>query len=200
MKTKMIREAVAAFDDPEALEEAVSALQSAGVDRAYLSVLAPPSAVEGPSDNEPEAGGNPSPAREAVVSDTDLRQVRVLGTGLAATIAAMAAAGVTVATGGAAAATVAAAAAVAGGVGIAGTLIGRQLADEHTTFLDAQLASGGVLLWVRIRDPEIERSVLEVLRRHSTKVAIHEYPVGGARRLPTGIIPTAIVEGAARSR
>src|ERR1700730_16002809 len=40
MEGSTIREAVAVFDDPERLESAVSALQSAGIDRSELSILA----------------------------------------------------------------------------------------------------------------------------------------------------------------
>src|SRR5262249_37603343 len=63
--------------------------------------------------NVRRAAADPATLREPVVSDTDLRQGRVLGTGLAATIAAFAAAGFTVATGGVGAATVIAAVAAA---------------------------------------------------------------------------------------
>ena len=69
----------------------------------------------------------------------------MLGTSLAATIAAFAAAGFTVAVGGVGAA-IAAAAVTAGGVGAASTLFGRKLANDQTSFLDAQLARGGLLL------------------------------------------------------
>src|SRR6202008_252719 len=99
------------------------------------------------------------------VSDTDLRQGRVLGTSLAATVAAFAAAGVTVATGGRES-PIPAPAAAAGGVGAVSTLFGRKLADDQTSFLNAQLARGGVLLWVRTRDASRERNVLDVLRRY----------------------------------
>src|SRR5260370_1194810 len=68
--------------------------------------------------------------REPAVGDTDLRQGRVLGTSLAAVIAALAAAGFTVASGGVGAAALAAAAA-AGGAGAAGTLIGHKLAQDE---------------------------------------------------------------------
>jgi hypothetical protein len=173
-----VREAVAVFDEPEGLECAMSDLQSNGVDRADLSILAPPSPPG--SGTAPRRANNLATQREAVVSDTDIRQGRVLGTGLAATIAGFAAAGITVATGGVAAATIAAAVAAAGGVGLAGTLIGNRLADEHISFLDAQLARGGVLLWVRTRDTAAEKMVLEVLRRYSTVVSIHDRPVGRA--------------------
>lgn len=169
MEIVTIREAVAVFDKPESLEAAVSDLQSHGVDRADLSILAPASPADGPD-----------APREAMVSDTDLRQGRVLGAGLAATVAGLAAAGATVATGGAAAAAIAAAAAAAGGAGIAGTLIGHQLENQHNSFLDAQLAAGGVLLWVRTRDNAAEKAVLDVLRRYSSNVAIRDRRVGSS--------------------
>jgi hypothetical protein len=179
MENKAIREAVAVFDKPEDLEETISELQSSGVDRADLSILAPPASAEPLSGSDVQAGPNPSPSLAAVVSDTDLRQGRVLATGLAATIAGFAAAGVTAATGGIAAATIAAATA-AGGVGVASTLLGRRLDDEHTAFLNAQLARGGILLWVHMRDPGIEKTVLEVLRRRSTNVVVHDLPAESA--------------------
>jgi hypothetical protein len=183
MDNRTIREAVAVFDEPEDMEDAISDLQSNGVDRADLSILALANSANPLSGTDIGSGPNSAPARGAVVSDTDLRQGRVLATGLVATIAGFAAAGATVATGGVGAATIAAATA-AGGVGIASTLIGRQLANEHASFLDAQLGRGGILLWVHTRDPGVEETVLEVLRRHSTKVSIHDHPVGGASTVP----------------
>jgi len=174
-----IREAVALFDNPETLENAVSELQSNGIDRSELSVLAPPSLAEQPADVRREAG-DPKTPREPVVSDTDFRQGRVLGTSLAATIAAFAAAGISVATGGVAAATVAAAAVAAGGVAAAGALVGRILAEDQASFLDAQLARGGVLLWVRTQDAAAERRTLEVLRRHSAHVYLHDLRTQGS--------------------
>ena len=117
MKTPLIREAVAVFDDPEKLERAVSELQSHGVDRSQLSFLAHPSLAEGPPDDSRRLADDPAAPRESAVTDTDLRQGRILGTSLAAIIAALAASGLTVATDGVAAATVAAAAAAGGSGG-----------------------------------------------------------------------------------
>jgi hypothetical protein len=180
MKQSTIREAVAVFDDAEKIENAVSELQSKGIDRSELSFLAHDSpGVRLPGDVRRAAADAATP-REPVVSDTDLRQGRVLGTGLAATIAAFAAAGFTVATGGVGAATVIAAVAAAGGVGAASTFFGRKLADDQAAFLEAQLARGGVLLWVRTRDGAIERTVLEVLRRYSDHVYVQDLPAEAA--------------------
>src|ERR1700739_3128320 len=130
-----IREAVAVFDDAEKLETAVSELQSNGIDRSELSFLAHASLAGRPLEDLRQAADDPRTLREPVVSDTDLRQGRVLGTGLAATTAASAAAVFTIATGGVAAATIAAAA-VAGGVGAASTLLGQKVAEDQASLLD----------------------------------------------------------------
>jgi hypothetical protein len=175
MKTATVREAVAVFDDPDRLENAVSDLQSNGIDRSNLSLLAHPSLAEPLPAPSQGLGGDPATPRESAVTDTDIRQGRVLGTSLAATIAGLAAAGFTVATGGVAAATVAAAVA-AGGVGAVGALLGRRMGEDQEAFLDAQLAHGGVLLWVRTPDADAERRTLGVLRRHSAHVCLHDWP------------------------
>ena len=187
MEGPTIREAVAVFDDPERLESAVSGLQSNGIDRSELSVLAPASLIGHRLGDLQREAEDPTMPREPVVSDTDVRQGRVLGTSLAATIAAFAAAGISVATGGVAAATIAAAAAAAGGVGAAGALFGRKLADDQASFLEEQLARGGVLLWVRTRDVAAEERALKVLRRYSAHVYVHDLPTeGGTWPLPNG--------------
>jgi hypothetical protein len=177
MEQSTIREAVAVFDDAEKLESAVSELQSKGIDRSELSFLAHDESHGRLPGEIRQAADDPTTPREPVVSDTDLRQGRVLGTGLAATIAAFAAAGLTVATGGVPAATIPVA---AGGVGAASTLFGRKLADDQASFLDAQLARGGVLLWVRTRNSASEQTVLEVLRRHSAHAYLHDLPAEAA--------------------
>jgi hypothetical protein len=176
--TATIREAVAVFDDQAKLENAISELQSHGVDRSDLSFLAHQSLTDFRDDDSRRLMENPATPREPPVTDTDIRQGRVLGTGLAAAVAGLMAAGFTVATGGVAAATIAAAAA-AGGIGAAGALVGRKLGKDETSFLDAQLERGGVLLWVRIRDRDIERRALEILRRYSRAPGVR--PIVGWR-------------------
>src|SRR5215472_17276002 len=126
MERSRIREAVAVFDDAEKLESAVSELRSNGIDRSERSILAHDSPAARSLGDVRRAAADPDTPREPVVSDTDLRQGQVLGTGLAATIAGFAAAGITVAMGGAAAPAIAAAVAAAGGVGAASTLFGRK--------------------------------------------------------------------------
>ena len=166
MNTPPIRETVAVFEDSEKLEGAVSALQSKGFDRSSLSFVAGETASR---DSDPSAGHQP------VVTDTDLRQERVLGTALAATIAAFAAAGFAVATAGVGVAAVAAAAA-AGGVGAVGNLVGRKLASDDESILKEQLAHGSVLLCVRTPDDNAGRRATDVLQRYSEHVRSRELP------------------------
>jgi len=179
-----IREAVAAFDDPGALQAAVSDLQSHGFDRADISVIAPEDLeghVAGRAGDVRDAEDDPGVERSAVVSDTDVRQGRVLGTSLASVLAAFAAAGLTVATGGAAAVAAGAAVAAAGGAGAVGALLGRVAGEEQQHFMREQLERGGVLLWVRLPDAAAEPRALDILRRHSAHdVHVHEFPAAAS--------------------
>lgn len=179
----MIREAVAAFDNPETLKAAVSDLQSHGFDRSEISFLAH-EGFKGHLRQDyadiQNAADDPEAKREAVISDTDVRQGRVLGTSLAAVVAGFAAAGFAVATGGVAAVAAGAAALAAGGVGAAGALLGRAAGEGESAFLQEQIDRGGVLLWVRTRDIDAERRALDILHRHSTHdVHLHDIPAGG---------------------
>jgi len=180
MKNAMIREAVAVFDDPGKLETAVSELQSNGIDRSDLSFLAHaslanPSLANPVPDDSRRLADDPNTPREPAVTDPDIRQARVLGTGLAAAVAGLIAAGFAVATGGVAAAAISAAAA-AGGVGAASTFLGRKLGEDEASFVDAQLERGGVLLWVRTRDADLEHRAIEVLRRYAASVRLYSWP------------------------
>lgn len=185
MRGPTIREAVAVFDDPERLENAVSELQSRGFDRADLSFLAPEALGEHPGATATRLAHDPAAPRVSVTSETDQAQSRVLGTSMAATVAAFVAAGFVVETGGVAAAAIAAVAA-AGGVGAAGTWLGRKLAKDDEALLDAQLARGGVLLWVRLQDRSAEERAVEVLRRWSAQLHLHDLPAEAGLAMQTG--------------
>jgi hypothetical protein len=175
-----VREAVAAFDDPKALEAAVSDLQSHGFDRADISFLAR-EGFEGhlaqPYQDTRQAEDDPNAQRDPVVDDTDIRQRRTLEISMWATIAAFAAAGFTVATGGATALAAGMAVAAMGGVGGVGALLGKAYGGGQETFLKEQLERGGGVVWVRTRDAEAEERAVDILRQHSGQgVHLHEVP------------------------
>src|SRR5579875_2445973 len=163
-----IREAVAAFNDPEALKAAVSDLQSHGFDRAEISFLAREGFEGHLAQQYPDmrrAEDDPNTQRDAVVDETDIRQRRTLEISMWATIAAFAAAGFTVATGGATALAAGMAVVAMGGVGGAGALVGKLYGQGQETFLKEQLERGGVLVWVRTRDAEAEARATDILQR-----------------------------------
>lgn len=173
------REAVARFDDPQRLEAAISDLQSHGFDRADISFVAREGFLgEHASSGAGAAGDAADDAtvkREAPVAGTDMQQGRVLGTSLAAVVAAFVAAGFTVATGGAAALAVGLAAAAGLGVGAAGAAFGMKAGDSGHNFIDEQLAQGGVLVWVRTQDVAAEQRALAILRDHGgAEIHLHD--------------------------
>jgi hypothetical protein len=179
MAETTMREAVAAFDDSNALQAAVSELQGSGFDRADISFLARDGLTTGHVEAQyGEAGAvadDPAVPREAVIDETDIRQRRTLEVSMAATIAAFAAAGFTVMSGGAALAAAGAAAAAVGGVGGLGALIGKTWGTGQETFLREQLERGGILLWVRTPDVAAEERACAILRRHAAHdVHVHE--------------------------
>jgi len=162
--TSTIRQAIGTFRDSAALEEAVSELQSHGFDRAEISFV---SSVRDDAE-PPSSGKSPAPsANQAGLSDTDLRQGRVLGTSIAATLAGFAAAGFVIATGGTALAAIAATVAAAGGAGAISEIVGHNATMTVDSFDDAALPSGSVVLLVHTRDRAAETRALDILRRHT---------------------------------
>jgi len=178
-----IREAVAVFHDPEALQAAVSDLQSHGFDRAEISFIAREGFSGHVAEEYREAGeveDRPDVTREAPTDETDIRQRRTLEISMAATIAAFAAVGFTVLGGGAPALAAGVGAVAAGGVGGLGALLGRLYGQGQDRFVQEQIDRGGVLLWVRTRDAEAETRALDILRRHAAEDAhVHEVPAAG---------------------
>lgn len=148
----VLREVRAVFGRPEQMQDAVSRLSLAGFDRAEMSLPSPDAPAGGPS---PEAS---KPAS----TDEDARQMRTLGASTAASVAAMAAAGITIATGGAAAPAVAAAL-LAGGAAGGATFAAQEAANSsEQTSRDVMAATGELVLAVRTRTNE-KRSEAEAI-------------------------------------
>jgi hypothetical protein len=174
-----LREAVAVFHDPEALQGAIDELLSSGFDRAELSLLASEQAIEtklGHSYRKvAELEDDPRVPRTAYVSVESIGDAEGGLIGGLMYIGAVAAASGVVASGG----TLAGAFLAAAMAGIGGGLIGSGLAlfvgQHHAEYLQRQLERGGLLLWVRTRDPEHERRASQILQLHSgSDVHIHE--------------------------
>ena len=143
------------FASTTGLEDAVARLTNVGFDHADLSL---PEATPAASHATPEQGAS------AVMTDTDLRQARTLGAGMAGTIGMAAAAGLTLATGGALAA--AAAAGIVGGIG-AGVLAeaAGYAAETNTDEARERAARDGTLvLAVRVTTAERQAKAETAMR------------------------------------
>jgi hypothetical protein len=178
MDKPQIHEAVGAFRSEEAMEAAIGELASAGFDRADMSHLRLTQAPDPVSAKRlADDAGTP---RSAIVSDTDVRQLRTLASGLTGVASAFLVGGITVLTGGGAALALAGAALAGGGAVAASAAVGKQLGDERHEALDAQAQMGGILLWVRLHAPGQDAHACEILRRHgAANVHVHDVPSTG---------------------
>jgi hypothetical protein len=167
-----IREVVGVFDDSEALEEAVFALETHGFDRAAFSLLADEATVERELGHRyrriEEMEDEPAAPRETFFSRVSRAEAEYgLPVGLAG-IGALALAGI----GGLLPVLVA-----AGGGAALGAALGRMMHRHNATRVREQLARGGLLLWVNVRDAAQEKVALETLAAHAAHdVHVHEMP------------------------
>jgi hypothetical protein len=178
-----VREVAGVFRAREPQEAAVEALLLAGFDRADIDLMAGIDAVRQrlgtvyvPAEDLADV---PDAPRQAFVAREDMTGTLAGAAGILSFIGATAAAFGVVASGGALAAAVAAAA--AGGVataGGAGALIARFLGREQTKELRTQMATGGLVLWVRVRSPEREDKAQRILKDHGAEaVRVHEIEI-----------------------
>jgi hypothetical protein len=165
-----IKEAVAAFDNADALDEAVFALETRGFDRAAFSVLASESAVQQKLGHRysqvKEVEDDPQAPRATFFSRVSRREADYLPAPALAGIGALVVAGIgTVIP-----------VLVAAGVGAAlGAALGRLLHVHHAKLVSEQLARGGLLLWVNIRNENEEKIALEVLGANAAHdIHVHE--------------------------
>jgi hypothetical protein len=165
-----IKEAVAAFNDTDSLDEAVYVLETRGFDRAAFSVLASESAVQQKLGHRysqvKEVEDDPQAPRATFFSHVSRLEADYLPAPALAGIGALVVAGM-----GAVIPVLGAA-----GVGAAlGAALGRMLHKQHAQLVDEQLARGGLLLWVNIRTAAQEKIALEVLSAHAAHdIHVHE--------------------------
>lgn len=155
--TADVYEVQAAFPNEAALQEAIALLSQARFDRADLSL---------PAAAPVAATATPDQGAALPTTDTDLRQARTLGTSMAGTIGAFAAAGATIATGGAAGVVIAAAAAVGAVAAGSAHAIGEAAEGNVTQQREAAAGRGELLLSARVTTPE-RRALAEQLMQQA---------------------------------
>lgn len=149
-----VQEVQAAFPNDAALEDAMGRLGLAGYDRSDFSL---------PHDRE-GGGGTPSNSADNPTDETDKRQLKTMGTSMAAYAGAAALAGATIATGGAAGVAAAGAAAAAAGAGGAAAASGAAVDRAGVKDRDQKGAEGRLILAVRTRDENQVRQVTEIVQ------------------------------------
>lgn len=166
--TYEVREVVAEFTDPDMLEDTVESLERAGLDRSDISMMATYDAVTKKlghlyaSVSEVEDDGD---VPQTVFADRHERaEAKAAIIGLPVYIGGSAAGLAVVASGGTLAVAALLAAAGAGAGAAIGALLSGAIDRRHAATVEDQLASGGMLLWVRVKDDAQEARVTALLR------------------------------------
>ena len=162
-----VREAVGVFGSGDKMEAAVERLETAGVRREDISVMASHAAVVDKLHHRFEAiermEDDPRVPRSAFVPKDDFTAVKAAVISLPLYIGASVGSLAVVASGGALALAVAAACAAGLAGGGLGALAAHAIGVNHAKLLEKHVAAGGLLLWVRIDDRARETEVIAVL-------------------------------------
>ena len=150
-----VEEVQGVFPSDAALQAAIAQLTLAGFDRADLSL---------PDTHPLASAATPEASAADPMTDTDVRQTRTMGTSMAGTIGAFAAAGATVATGGAAGVVIAAAAAVGAGAALAANAAGNAVDNAQTDTRNEAAAVGQLILAVHAPTPEKRADAERIMR------------------------------------
>ena len=173
------RQAVGVFDNAESLEAAVDELEISGFNRAAISVLASDKTVKDRLGrlyrSVAEIMDDPRAPLAAFTSTDSRVGAEAAAVGVPLFIGGIAGGLAVVASGGALAAAFAAAIAVgAAGAGIGG-LLARVISQRHVDRVGQQLAQGGLVLWVGVRDDATAARALEMLIKGGARDAhLHE--------------------------
>ena len=171
--SETIREVVAVFDDAETLDAAVFALETRGFDRAAFSLLASEEAVAQKLGHRyqqvREVEDDPKVPRETFFSLVSRLEAEFLPAPALASVGALMLAGI---------GTGLPALIAAGSGALIGAALGRLIHERHAKRVQEQLARGGLVLWVNVRDPREEKTALEIVRAHSAH-DVHAHKLAG---------------------
>ena len=175
-----IPEAVGIFETKEKLQAAMYDLMIAGFSRYDISVLASQETLEEKFGSSfwraEELADDPATPRAAFVSEEAIGELEggiagglfFLGSAIAMTALLTPAS--------TAAASIAAVAIGGSPAAVLGTLLARRVHRHHRDYYQTQIEHGGILLWVRVLDPERERIAVEIMKGHSgTDVHVHPW-------------------------
>ena len=186
------REVLGLFRDERSMQTAVDELLIAGFDRSACSLLADPQAVEkdlghGYEKTAELEDEHQAPRIHYVGKDSRI-EAQSLIIGIPGYTGGVLAAGFLAASGASALVVAIGTALIGLGCAAVGALFARQIGRRHSTYLQSQLARGGLLLWVRVKDAAQERLAGEILKRHAAEdVHGHELPAHDYARIRGGM-------------
>ncbi|NBC33197.1 MAG: hypothetical protein GVY13_11030 [Alphaproteobacteria bacterium] len=164
---------VGLFCDKQSLDEAVNALQSAGIDRSQLSMLSHRSLEDGtlPPEASSEENASQSSAwdEQSIHSETDIRQLRAMLSGMAGTAGGAVGIGVAMVSGAAALPALAVAAGAGLGTAAVAHVAGRRAGESEFRALQTQIEHGGIVLWVTPQSDEEREKAEAILRKHAAR-------------------------------
>jgi hypothetical protein len=174
-----VREAVGVFSDFDALEAAVDELEVSGFDRAAISVLASDEKIKERMDGLYPTLLEIEDDRRAPGAAFAEKDSRVEGeaalVGIPFYIGCVAAAAVAAGSGGLAVPTIGTMLAGAAAGGGLGALLAGAVARRHSDSVSKQLARGGTVMWVSVRDDDAVKRALQILTKTGARdVHVHE--------------------------
>ncbi len=166
----LVEEVQGVFPSDAALQDALGRLRMVGFDHADLSL---------PTTRPAASAATPNQGAADPLTEDDTRQARTLGTSMAGTIGAFAAAGATVATGGAAAVVIAAAAAVGAGSALAANAVGTAAKNSQEETRDEAAAAGELILAVHAPTAD-KRATAERIMKEAGAISVASVARDGA--------------------
>jgi hypothetical protein len=165
-----LREVVGVFDDIDKLQSAIDELLTDGFDQATISVLAPQTVVrEALGDQSLSAeklSETPATPHGAYIDPEARNEAKAGLIGALFYIGAVGGAGMALAAGGALGAAIAAALVLGGGGGLIGATLAQLIGSAEATWVKAQMAHGGLLLWARVWNEAKERTAIDIVSRN----------------------------------
>lgn len=182
MVDQTIRETVGVFHDAAGLRKAADELMVAGFDRSELSMLGSRKAVEeklgDASQGAANLEDNPRVPMQAYIGPDALVEAKAAIVGVPAFIGACAAAAPAIAQGASTTAVIIWAVIGAGAGLILGAISAKLMGNKTSAYLQNQIKSGGILLWVRTSTPERQQKASEIMKSAgATDVHVHDRPV-----------------------
>jgi len=172
-----VPEAVGVFDNSKDLQDAVYDLHQTGFSRYDISLLGDEKALKEKLGDaywrSEDLEDDPHVPRAAFVSEEAIGELEGMIIGGAFLVPSYVAMAVAAATG---AATAAAVAIVGIPAAVIGVLLAHRADKHHRDYYADQIERGGILLWVRVADPERETKAVAILKSHSGKDAhVHDW-------------------------